>query len=240
MIKEIYRKIIPEHLRNDIAFYLGRKVYRPVKIIGGKKIIFVHIPKTGGTSIGEMLGFSETRNYFIDKKDSRIISENHSLKSTLEHRDCKELIRIVGPKVWDSAFKFSIVRNPWDRAYSWYKFNIKLNKHRMRQDQISFEDWIIESFERKNSKYFFNTKLFQSQYDFLSDDTGELAVDFIGRFENLRDELDRIKKIIPIQGQLQHLNPTKKDNYQTVYSEYSKNTVAQHYFKDIKEWNYSF
>ena len=57
-------------------------------------MIFVHISKTGGTSVEAALGI------------------RHDLHTA------RELISVYGEYAWDEAFTFSFVRHPWDRAYS--------------------------------------------------------------------------------------------------------------------------
>jgi hypothetical protein len=62
--------------------------------------IFVHVQKTGGNSVRTALGG--------DIFDAR------------KHFMARDLREIYGEAVWDSCFKFSFVRNPWDRLVSWW------------------------------------------------------------------------------------------------------------------------
>ena len=68
-------------------------------IIHSKRLIFVHIQKTGGNAIITALG--ESLNY----------PEKHLLASDLR--------QLYGADVWDSYFKFAFARNPWSRLVSW-------------------------------------------------------------------------------------------------------------------------
>jgi hypothetical protein len=57
--------------------------------------IFIHINKTAGTSIIDVIG-----------------------KPFRKHLTSKEVIKVIGQKKWDAAYKFAVVRNPWDKVVS--------------------------------------------------------------------------------------------------------------------------
>ena len=65
--------------------------------------IFVHIPKTGGTSI----------EHFFKNNSAKYISSHRHFTAQVSKEK-------FGDDVWGSSFKFSIIRNPWDRIYSWW------------------------------------------------------------------------------------------------------------------------
>jgi hypothetical protein len=62
------------------------------------KFIFVHVPKTGGTSIESLLDLSGAK-----------------------HNTARQY-RNFFPDVWKRYFSFAFVRNPWDRVLSFYMF----------------------------------------------------------------------------------------------------------------------
>ena len=98
------------------------------------KLIFIHIGKTGGTSVedtlSKLLGLSiddmEYNKEIIDNIDKIghtpdwATARDHSGKINCKHITGRDLKQIVGAKLWDSYFKFSIVRNPYDRLLSQY------------------------------------------------------------------------------------------------------------------------
>ncbi len=71
-------------------------------ILKKPKLLFIHIPRTGGSSIENFFNFRPCAQ--MDNKSSRHL--------TLE--ECEEFCRI------EDYFKFTIVRNPWDRLLSWF------------------------------------------------------------------------------------------------------------------------
>ena len=77
------------------------------------KCLFVHIPKTGGTSIESVFGWYSGH------------------RGEQDHRTILEYRKLLGTN-FDTYFSFSIVRNPWDRAVSYY-LDVKrdINHHRL-------------------------------------------------------------------------------------------------------------
>ena len=72
------------------------------------KFMFVHIQKTAGSSVGDVLSSIDgTKNIYY----------SHSFISTINVNE------------YNGYFKFCFVRNPWDRLYSWYKMMIKKKIH---------------------------------------------------------------------------------------------------------------
>jgi hypothetical protein len=68
------------------------------------KAIFIHIPRTGGTSIESAFGINMTTLNLNEKHLSAIQIKNQ-----------------IGDLKWDNYFKFSIVRNPYSRIVSMWK-----------------------------------------------------------------------------------------------------------------------
>ena len=64
------------------------------------KFIFIHIPKNAGTSIR---GSFKTEGY-----DQRVVNKQYP------HDPCSKIRKYCGEEVWNTFFKFAIVRNPYD------------------------------------------------------------------------------------------------------------------------------
>jgi chondroitin 4-sulfotransferase 11 len=203
--------------------------------------IFIRIPKTAGRSIQEAL------------KDAFAKDPAATLHSSSLHPDARTLMLEVD---WNAFYKFSFIRNPWDRVVSAYffKFTDKF-KHALdvfyqlgqvdqemlalyRQfwrDRPNFDDWILNGFER----YFLTAK---NQLDYLVDTEGRIAVDFIGRFESLEGDFARVCRDLGCPGcRLQyHINRTEHAPYATHYTDRSIEKVAAVYARDIAMFGYTF
>ncbi|MDZ7820399.1 MAG: sulfotransferase family 2 domain-containing protein [Candidatus Marinimicrobia bacterium] len=82
---------------------------------------------------------------------------------------------------------------------------------------------------------------FRPQYSWLSDDSGGLIPDFIGKFENLEQDLNTLSSRLSVSIEnLSLINESNHDHYREYYDEETKHLVAEAYRKDIKLFNYRF
>jgi hypothetical protein len=190
--------------------------------------IFLHIPKTGGTSIERSLGIHGCNCHWHTKSGNFLFGEK---------------IDIIKTKIknWEKKIKFCFVRNPWDRLVStfFYLKNLKNLKHQPLSSHktvylskvTTFEDWIIKHENKEQGLENLNGFWLSPQTNWV----GENFFDFIGRFENL--EID-FKKLF--DKNLPHLNKTFHENYKKYYTLRTQEIVEKWYFEDIKKFNYKF
>jgi len=127
------------------------------------KPLFIHIPRTGGNTIRQVLG-SAIQSYHHDNV--------MSLKERLGFR-------------WDDTFKFSVVRNPWDRAYSAYllhSFDRQDRKAKFKPDSLhwqreDFHEWLHLPW--KDGGWYFQ----YSTSNMLVGESGTIEVDSVWQFE---------------------------------------------------------
>lgn len=181
------------------------------------KCIFVHIPRTSGTSIESEFGVD------MDFKDGKkaIFSSDKHLKSS-------EIFRSIDEHLWKSYFKFTLVRNPWDRVIS--IFNMP-----------AFSD--INFLSGKSLIYFLNhyePKPHEAGIqcmDYIDRDD----LDFIGKFENRQQDINFIFKKIGFFNALNlHDRKTNHKHYTEYYDDESRELVAEKYAKDIEMFGYKF
>jgi hypothetical protein len=190
-------------------------------------LIFVHVPKTAGVSI------------------SKILELNH--KNYLHrHIPLNKIQEKLNKSVFNSTTKFSVVRNPFDRFVSLYKYRIK-NKKNWNYPQeysphLTFEQWFWDfEIQLRNIDSYENL----SQYDFLTDNSGELGVNHILRFERLEEDWNNMFKELKIKTpKLPHLNKTNKTHYSEYFKiptgDLIKDFIYSHYKKDFDTFGYSF
>lgn len=192
------------------------------------RCIFVHIPKTGGISVNKAL---------FDHPG-------------IGHKSIADYQFIFSRVEFNSYFKFTIVRNPWDRLYSAYHFLskgglIKADKDWAQSHLMSyrsFEDFVLHGLENRSILWW---RHFRPQFTyFLSPGSKISPINFFGRFERLSDDYLQIKERLGAGGELNHENKThydlSKTDYREVYSSRMKSKVAFLYRNDIEYLGYKF
>ncbi len=147
---------------------------KPVRLLGEKarairhryfdKFVFIHINKTGGSSIKKVLDLP------------------------FEHVTALEKIASLGREQWDRRFTFTVIRNPWDKVVSHYHF--RLQKKRIAE--IEFKDWVKKTYRDHMAPFYDVPKMFMPQTDWISDKDGNILCDSICRFENLKDDFNEV------------------------------------------------
>ena len=207
------------------------------------KFIFIHIPKTAGTSI-----ISALWSYKLNI-DPKIQQERHTTLRQLEPR-----------LDTTSRFTFAFVRNPWDRILSLYSHVIQKGKvigDKLYYKDIGFNRWVIEELEQMQLTW---GSVLTQQGDWISP-----GVDFIGRFENVEDDFKKVCKKLDLRTHPRHKeqrywsklnrkraerdqrrtllrkrNTTKHEHYTKVYNDEAKSKVAELFAQDIEMFNHTF
>lgn len=185
------------------------------------KFIFIHIPKTGGSSIESIFHPSIITETGMCKD---IPNKHYTLDSLLKNEEIE----------LSNFFSFSFIRNPWDKILSHYLFFIKAGfDHRG-----SFFNF-VKYYCGTNHKGWKNND-FLPQFDYLSLDNS-LAIDFIGKFENLQEDFDVVcDKIGVARKQLPNTNKTQHKHYTEYYDNKTREIVAEKYAQDIEYFGYEF
>lgn len=195
------------------------------------RFIFIHIPKTGGTSLAEP-SFQGGKGVL-----SGVLGEHDYARAG--H------IRAVGLKQrmggqWDNYFKFAFVRNPWDRMVSLYHYFLQ-NPEKQASDigkRIAacsdFTDFCSRLDELELDPHF------DEQISYLIDFQGNMLVDYVGRYETLdRDYKDICARLgLPVMS-LPHYRQSSHHHYLQYYDEQAIDAVARRYKNDIAVFNYS-
>jgi|SRR5687767_929551 len=199
------------------------------------KCIFIHIPKCGGTSI-ENLIWPEPRSegdLWMGFKD-----KYHNAYQTggLQHLFARHVREIFGKEIFDDYFKFTIVRNPWEKAISQYFYM------RQRPDLREFIG-MHENDSFKKYLELIQTKRhvqWEPQYKFIYDEKEKLMVDYVGRLETINEDVVYILNKIGVHGKMEHANATKHKHYSEYYDIESKMMVEDLYEEDIGLLGYTF
>jgi hypothetical protein len=201
------------------------------------KCIFIHIPKCGGTSIEDII-WPEPRKEsdlwmgLINKY------ENKYQTGGLQHLLGTQIRKEVGDVIYDNYYKFSIVRNPWDKIVSQYTHTLRrsdIKEFLGMKKNDSFKIYLERIQKRKHVQW-------EPQYNFVHDENGELIVDFLGRFENFeKDALTALNHAgIEVTSIPHSMKSQKRRPYVEYFDSESKEIIEELYKQDINTFGYTF
>ena len=196
------------------------------------RFLFIHVPRTGGTSIAEALKpfstrpprdrFSKIVSQLGLRKWNRRCFPGHTSLSVVKHAISKDVFR--------EMFKFAFVRNPWARLASDYAYKMANPGHRRHRETVGlggFEAWLNQEAGKERS----------SQLAMLGQD-----LDFQGRFESLSEDFGRICERLGLEVQLGHLNRARPSawDWRELYDAATRSLVGECWAEEIEELGYVF
>ena len=149
-----------------------------------RNIIFIHIPRTSGTNFERCLGFEGhdkeprcgSKNYGANYKE--LMGWDKKTKTMLQHLTYKQMLERKYIDEDNDLIKISIVRNPYDRIISLYKYFGGKKKWE------SFEKF-LNYIEEQGRNYYF----YKPQFKYLE------GCDFnLIKFESFQQDLEAINK----------------------------------------------
>jgi hypothetical protein len=200
------------------------------------KFIFFAIPKTATHTIREALrkhtGEGDWEQQVLFGQQSLPIPELASIVHG--HISVTQLRPHLPSETWDSYFKFGFVRNPFDRFISTCFFLNRKNPGFKRNATATMKRAI--TFER------FKQRILVRPYsELLTDDKEEIAVDFVGRFEDLQQSFDAVSERLHLPStDLTTKNTSEHDAYTEYYDDELREKVAEFYARDLRMFGYDF
>lgn len=204
------------------------------------KFIFVHIPKTGGISITKLLG-----RYSVPL---RLLTGDDYWTDI--HGKYYHYIKRHGKEIWNTYYKFAFVRNPWSRLVSSFHyldgggnnfFDKRLSDMYIKKYEGDFCRFVNDFVAADKIKYLFHM---HPQHEFVYDCNGRLLLDYVGKYENIQEDFNRICNDLGIpQMPLPHKNKTryrKQQHYKDYYNDQTRDIIAEKYAKDIQLFGYKF
>ena len=184
------------------------------------KAIWIRVPKCAGTSIDDVL-----------KRDGLLADSIASSNPILKIETGKaRAFRHQHPDFWSSRLRFAVIRNPWDRVVSGWRYvsnkPLKTVLKNMPKPE-NFHAW---------------HHLARPQADFILDDSGRLLPNYLIRFENLESELDILwqKLQLPALSLYHHNQGTRETDYRLYFDAETRDWVARVFEQDIETLGYKF
>jgi hypothetical protein len=210
------------------------------------RFLFVHIAKTGGTSVRAALQAQRWRDpwywpMFLCSRLSHL--SGHRIATKLpRHAKVVAAKELLPKEFFDQLFKFAFVRNPWDLQVSSFH-HIRRERPQYlsgHEDFAAFLRWKLDP--ERPYQYHIDTSI-ESQTDYLIDLSGRVVVDFIGRYERLGEDFAeacrRIGLPAPALPHQRQARDRQKD-YRGYYTDETAELIARHFARDIEILGYGF
>lgn len=208
-----------------------------------KRFLFIHVPKTGGNSLQNILkAYSEDDIIILGKHQDGVerFEVMNKRYSVTKHSTLSHYRSALDKKTFKGLFKFATIRNPWDRMISFY-----FSPHR------GITKWNRDAFMRLISstpplRHYISCptlkkrifRMVQMPY------TAEAAtedIDFLIRFEELESDFSELCKKLGIPAKrIPHRNASKRAHYSEYYDNELIDAVAERFSEEIELGQYRF
>lgn len=209
------------------------------------QFLFVHIAKTGGTSVRKALSpYRWSWKYgaaqFTVNKLSQLTG--HKLGCCFpRHSRIVAAQEMLPAEYFNQLFKFAFVRNPWDLQVSSFH-HIKRERPSVMGGYSNFKDFMRWKLDpQRPYQYHIDTSM-QLQTDYLIDLRGNLLVDRVGKYENIQADFDGICEHIGLKKiALPHKRKeTNRKNYRDYYTDELAEQVGNYFNQDVTMLDYRF
>jgi len=149
-----------------------------------------------------------------------------------KHVSAWQAKEFLGDAVRDRYTTICFVRNPWDRMVSLYSYHKRAPKYSHLVGSMGFDDWVRSGGTGTARRL---------MSEFVCDRNGHRIVDFIGRYETLEQDFDRLLSNLGIRGvSLPHKNKSDHMDYREYYTEETREIVSGWVKRDAEMFGYKF
>ncbi len=209
------------------------------------KFITIDIPKTGTRSFREsLLPLGVIDQHGKPNLDAEFYQHDSAIRAK------KQFAK--NNWNWNEYYKFTIVRNPWARYFSFFKYFKSYGEKYLRRDEsinwkqpeLNQGKLCVELFKNQDDQTALKNIILNndSQDSYYCDESGEIIVDHIASFENLENEFVFLCDQVGIQTPgLQHGNKSSNSlNMHDIYNQQLIDLVANKEKNVIKLKNYNY
>ncbi len=209
----------------------------------GRRYIFVHIPKTGGTSMARALEDRAMADDILIGDTPKAKRRKNRLKDLTpngrlwKHSTLRDIEGILEIDQINKMFVFCLVRNPWDRLVSYYHW---------LQDQ-RFDHPAVKIAKTADFKSFLlNPMIFKplqlmDAAAYVTFSSGQICETHFIRLENLAVDLQPLEDHLGFQLEIPQVNTSKRSrNFRDYYDTELRDHVARICATDIKKFAYEY
>ena len=202
-------------------------------------IWYVDIPRTSSSSIRTELA----RNFgsVYGKSDLLESVFNVDQQVISSHLTAMEMRQRIGHRSWQNLFTFSFVRNPWDRMLSIFQYRQSVGELSPKTSYGAYLKLFFINPDNPDAPYHYHGYYYQAM-DYLIDESGEIIVDFVGRFEDREKDLEFIREKCGCHdlGFLHTQGSSTNQDYRSGYNQETQDMVEKICSKDIEAFGYQF
>lgn len=209
----------------------------------GRGCIFVHIPKTGGTSMALALEARAMKDDVLIGDTPKAQRRKARLKTLPARGRLWKHARLSDLAGWLDAddlarlFVFTLVRNPWDRMVSYYHWlQVQQFDHPAvaLSKELGFSDFLHHPGTERAARH-------DGAASYVTTADGEERCDAYVRLEHLSEDLAPVEAHLGFALRPDHVNRSERpDDYRRLYSDADAERVATLYRDDIIRFAYRF
>lgn len=208
----------------------------------GRRYIFVHIPKTGGTSMALALEARAMKDDMMLGDTPKAKNRRHKLKDVKtagrlwKHSTLADIDGLIGPDALSGYFCFTLVRNPWDRVVSYYHWlQVQTFQHPAvaLAQSVSFEAFVchpetIASLKHGNAR------------SYLTDSTGRAHEGAYIRIEHLQQDLAPLEDHLGFKLEIPWVNRSSRaTDWRQYYTQKASESVFEACNEDAIRFKYT-
>lgn len=209
-----------------------------------QNFLFVHVPKTGGNSVAEkLIPYCQADTGFTPQTDDKadlFIENSYGLR---RHASVTKWTKALGAEQFARLFKFTILRNPWDRLVSHFIYKAR------KQNRTG---WTYESFDQ--AEFLLWLQKYAVTFDQLcrlDEGSPQVAnrvypqpgypIDFYLRLESMEEDWQTLCGLLKLRPEpLQHRNKGEHAPYRKYYNSETYQEVARRCASEIEHFGYRF
>jgi hypothetical protein len=206
----------------------------PFITLGGKNMLYMHVPKNGGTTVENWLASLGPLHFSCNYN----LGYSHTFRSTPQHFTADDIQRLFANGFFSYSFLFT--RNPYDRIESEYRYLHKIDHLKRSLKNLfsipTFDEWIKESLQEIEVNPWIWDNHLRPQWEYIYPSIDVYKVED-GLLNGIKSVAFKMGVTPPTE--LPHLNHTRDINVATRWSDESRALVQKYYARDFKEFGYT-
>ncbi|WP_371169222.1 sulfotransferase family 2 domain-containing protein [Aliiroseovarius sp. 2305UL8-7] len=210
----------------------------------GRRYIFIHPPKTGGTSLALALEARAMKDDIMLGDTPKAVKRRKRMKHVKtsgrlwKHSKLRDIYGLVTQEQIEDYFVVTLVRNPWDRMVSYYHW---LKAQHFDHPAVDLAHALTFS-EFLNHQHTIDSFAASPFGSYVMDQTGQERCDLFARMEKLPADLAPFEAHLGFSlGPMPHENRSERQaEYRSYYNDDDAALLADICSRDIKRFSYQF